>query len=130
MTHFGNAQNNWGNSIFISNSMGTITSRGEIDTKFSSEIYMKCLAIGEPLDFMIMNVNQCNIFCAEGRITGPPIRTHLIRTRNNPTVPLHYAAVARVRECKNQKSTTIPLLEELCLKKVFLNFERKQQVVS
>ena len=39
MTHFGNAWNNWGNSIFISNSMPTITSRGETDTKFWSEIY-------------------------------------------------------------------------------------------
>ena len=39
MTYFSNAWNNWGNSIFISNSMPTITSRGETDSKFGSEIY-------------------------------------------------------------------------------------------
>ena len=34
ITHFSNALNNWGNSIFISNSMPTITSRVETDSKF------------------------------------------------------------------------------------------------
>ena len=89
MTHFGNTWNNWGNSIFISNSMPTITSRGETDTKFRSEIYTQCIVIGEPMDFMPLTANQCNINRAIGRITGPPIRTYLLRTWDNLTAPLH-----------------------------------------
>ena len=72
MTHFGNAWNNWGNSVFISNSMCTIMTRGEIATKFLSEIYMKCMAICEPMHFMGMSVNQWNIYHTEERITEPP----------------------------------------------------------
>ena len=114
MTHFGNAWNNLGNSTFISNSMPTITSRGEIDTKFWSEIYTQCIAIGESMDFMPLPANQCNTNCATEKITEPPIRTW-----NNLTTPLHYGAAARIWECKNRKTKTIPLLEELCLKNVF-----------
>ena len=114
MTHFGNAWNNWGNSTFISNSMPTITSRGEIDTKFRSEIYRQCIAIGESMDFMPLPANQCNTNRTTGKITEP-----LIRTWNNLTTPLHYGAAARIQECKNRRTKTIPLLEELCLKNVF-----------
>ena len=32
---------------------------------------------------------------------------------------LHYGAAARIQECKNQRTRTIPLLEELCLKRIF-----------
>ena len=83
MTHFGNAWNNWGNSTFISNSMPTITSRGEIDTKFRSKIYTQCIAIGESMDSMPLPTNQCNMNSTTGKITEPPIRTW-----NNLTTPL------------------------------------------
>ena len=119
MTHFGNAWNNWGNSTFISNSMPTITSRGETDTKFQSEIYTQFIAKGEPMDFMPLTANQRNINRAIGRITGPPIRTYLLRTWDNLTALLLYGAAARIQECKNRRTRMIPLLEELCLKRVF-----------
>ena len=119
MTHFGNAWNNWRNSIFISNSMPTITSRGETDTKFQSEIYTQCIAIGEPMAFLSLTINQCNINRAEGKITEPPIQAYLLRTWNNLTTPLHYRAAARIWECKNRRTRTIPLLEKLCLKRIF-----------
>ena len=119
MTHLGNAWNNWGNSTFISNSMPTITSRGETDTKFRSEIYTQCIAIGEPMAFLPLTINQCNINRAEGRITEPLIWAYLLRTWNNLTAPLHYGAAARIWKCKNQRTRMIPLLEELCLKRIF-----------
>ena len=119
MTHFGNAWNNWGNSVFISNSMPTITTRGEIDTKFRSEIYTKCMAMCEPMCYMGMGVNQWNIYRIEERMTEPPIQECMLRTWNNLTLPLNYAAATRIRECKNQTSMAIPLLEEQCLKKIF-----------
>ena len=99
--------------------MPIITSRGETDTKFRSEIYTQCIAIGEPMDFMPLTANQCNTNRTIGRITGPPIQTYLLRTWNNLTAPLHYGEAARIWVCKNQRTRTIPLLEELCLKRVF-----------
>ena len=69
--------------------------------------------------FLPLTINQCNINCAEGRITEPPIRAYLLRTWNNLTAPLHYGAAARIWECKNRRTRTIPLLEELCLKRIF-----------
>ena len=111
MTHFGNAWNNWGNSTFISNSMPTITSRGEIDTKFRSEIYTQCIAIGESMDFMPLPANQCNMNRTTGKITEP--RSEQLND------PLTLWAAARIRECKNRRTKMIPLLEELCLKNVF-----------
>ena len=121
MTHFGNAWNNWGNSIFISNSMPTITSRGETDTKFRSKIYTQCIGIGELMAFILkpLTANQYNINHTVGRITEPPIRTYLLRTWNNLTTPLYYRAAARIQECKNRRTRMTPLLEELCLKRVF-----------
>ena len=108
-----------GNSTFISNSMPTITSRGETDTKFRSEIYTQFIAKGEPMDFMPLTANQSNINRTIGRITGPPIWTYLLRTWDNLTAPLLYGAAARIQECKNRRARMIPLLEELCLKRVF-----------
>ena len=119
MTHFSNAWNNWGNSIFISNSMPTITSRGETDTKFRSDIYTQCIAISEAMTSMPSITNRCNINRTVANITESPIQTCLMRTWNNLTAPLHYGAAVRIRECKNQRTRTIPLLEELCLKRVF-----------
>ena len=121
MTHFGNAWNNWGNSIFISNSMPMITSRGETATKFRFEIYTQCIVIGELMAFLPLTINQCNINRTEGRITEPLIWAYLLRTWNNLTAPLHYGAAARIWECKNRRTRTIPLLEELCLKRIFSN---------
>ena len=97
----------------------TITSRGEMDTKFRSEIYTQCIAIGEAMAFMPLIANRCNINRTVASITEPPIQTCLMRTWNNLTTPLHYGAAARIRECKNQRTGAIPLLEELCLKRVF-----------
>ena len=125
ITHFGNAWNNWGNSVFISNSMPTITSTGEVDTKFRSEIFMKCMAICSPMHSIKMGVNQWNIYREEEGNTEPSGHTYKLRTWNNPTTPLNYAAAARIRECGNQRSTAIPLLEELYLKKVFSIFKEK-----
>ena len=80
MTHFRNVLNNWGNLIFISNLIPTITSRGETDTKFRSEIYTQCTVIGEAMDFMPLTANRCNISHVEGIITEQPIQTYLLRT--------------------------------------------------
>ena len=126
MTHLCNVWTNWSNWVFISNSMPTIMTRGEIDTKFWSEIYTKCMAICEPMDFLGMSVNQWNIYRIEETITEPPIWACMLRTWNNMNAPLHYvAAVTRIRECKNWRSTAIPLLEELCLKNVFSILKEK-----
>ena len=125
MTYFANAWTNWGNSVFISNSMPTITSRGEVDTKFRSEIYTKCMAICSPLHFVKKRVNQWNMYREEERIREPSSQACKLRTWNNLTTPLNYAAAARIRECGSRKSTAIPMLEELCLKKVFSIFEEK-----
>ena len=51
----------------------------------------------------------------------------MIRTWNNLTTPLHYAVAARIRECKNRNAH--PLLEELCLRKIFSLLERKNCVI-
>ena len=128
MTHFGNAWNNWGNSIFISNSMPTITSRGETDTKFRSEIYTQCIAIGEPMAFLPLTINQCNINHAEGRITEPPIWAYLLRTWNNLTTPLHYEAAARIWECKKPKNQDDSPAGRAMLEKDFLYFGRELQI--
>ena len=125
MTHFGNAWNNWGNSIFISNSMPTITSRGEVDAKFLSEIFTKCMAICSPMHSVEITNNQWNMYRQEEKNGEPPGNTYKLRTWNNLTTPLNYAAAARIRECGNPTSTSISLLEELCLKAVFSIFEKK-----
>ena len=96
-----------------------MTSREETDTKFRSEIYTQCIVVGELMAFLPLTINQCKINCAEGRITEPLIWAYLLRTWNNLTALLHYRAAARIRECKNQSTRTIPLLEELCLKRIF-----------
>ena len=121
MTHFRNAWVNWGNSFFISNAIATISSTGEINPEYRPKIYTKCTAIGERIDFLRRAVNQCNIFRTEG--PGGV----MIRTWNNLTTPLHYAVAARIRECKNRNAH--PLLEELCLKKIFSLLERKNCVI-
>ena len=126
MTHFANAWTNWGNSVFISNSMPTITSRGEINAKFQSEIYTRCMAIFSPLHLVNKRVNPWNIYREERRIREPSNQPCYLRTWNNLTAPLNYAAAARIRECGNRKSTTIPMLEELCLKKIFSILEEKR----
>ena len=100
-------------------------SRGEIDTKFQSEIYTKCMAICSPLHFMKKRVNKWNMYHEEERIREPSSQAYKLRTWNNLTAPLNYAAAARIREWGNRKSTAIPILEELCLKKVFSIFEEK-----
>ena len=92
------------------------------------QIYTQCIAIGEPMVFMALTANQCNINHVEGRITEPPIWTYMLRTWNNLTAPLHYGAAARIWECKNQRTTTIPLLEELCLKRVFSILAENQKL--
>ena len=125
MMHFANAWTNWGISVFISHSMPTIMSRGEVDTKFRSEIYTKCMAICSPLHFVKMKVNQWNVYHEEERITEPSSQACKLRTWNNLTAPLNYAAAARIRECGNRKSGAISMLEELCLKKVFSIFKEK-----
>ena len=100
--------------------------RGEVDTKFRSEIYMKCMAICSPLHFVKKRVNQWNMYREEERrIREPLSQACKLRTWNNLTAPLNYAAAARIRECGNRKSSAILMLEELCLKKVFLIFEEK-----
>ena len=76
--------------------------------------------ISEPIICLGLTANQFNIFRAE-RIptTEPPIGTFVQRSWNKLTAPLHYGIAARIWECKNRRTTTIPPLEELCLKKIF-----------
>ena len=61
----------------------------------------------------------------ERRIRKPSSQPCYLRTWNNLTAPLNYAAAARIRECGNRKSTAIPMLEELCLKFFFSILEEK-----
>ena len=68
---------------------------------------------------MALTANRCNINCIEGRITEPLIWKYLLRAWNNLTAPLHYGAADRIWECKIRITMMIPLLEELCLKRVF-----------
>ena len=82
------------------------------------------MAIGSPLHSIERKVNQWNIY-REEKNTEPLGKTYKLRTWNNPTAPLNYAVASRIRECGNRRSTGIPLLEELCLKKVFSIFKEK-----
>ena len=84
--------------------MPTITSKRETDTKFRSDIYTQCIVIGERMAFLPLTINQCNINCAEGRITEPPIWAYLLRKWNNLTAPLHYGAAAR--QTRNQDDSS------------------------
>ena len=128
MTHFGNAWNNWGNSIFISNSIPTITSRGETDTKFQSEIYTQCIAIGEPMAFLPLTINQCNITRAEGRITEPPdpgIPAENMEQPDHPSTLRGSSQNPGMQKPKNQDDSSAG---RAMLEKDFLYFGRELQI--